>query len=36
MYNIYSIGMALEEDEFKVINNITWKKLNPPPNILVV
>lgn len=21
---------------FKVINNITWKKLNPPPNILAV
>ena len=33
MHNIYSIGMALEEDGFKIINNITWKKLNPPPNI---
>lgn len=33
MHNIYSIGMALEEEGFKVINNITWKKLNPPPNI---
>lgn len=33
MHNIYSIGMALEEEEFKIINNITWKKLNPPPNI---
>ena len=33
MHNIYSIGMALEEEGFKIINNITWKKLNPPPNI---
>ena len=33
MHNIYSIGMSLEEEGFKIINNITWKKLNPPPNI---
>ncbi len=33
MHNIYSVGMALEEEGFKIINNITWKKLNPPPNI---
>ena len=33
MHNIYSIGLALEECGFKIINNITWKKLNPPPNI---
>lgn len=33
MHNIYSIGMALEENGFKIINNITWRKLNPPPNI---
>ena len=33
LHNIYSIGMALEENGFKIINNITWKKLNPPPNI---
>lgn len=33
MHNIYSIGMALEENRFKIINNITWRKLNPPPNI---
>lgn len=33
LHNIYSIGMALEEEGFKIINNITWKKLNPPPNI---
>lgn len=33
MHNIYSIGMALEQEGFKIINNIIWKKLNPPPNI---
>lgn len=33
MHNIYSIGMALEEEGFKIINNITWMKTNPPPNI---
>ena len=33
LHNIYSIGMALEEDGFKIINNITWQKTNPPPNI---
>ncbi len=33
MHNIYSIGMALEEEGYKIINNITWQKTNPPPNI---
>ncbi len=33
MHNIYSIGTALEEEGFKIINNITWRKTNPPPNI---
>ena len=33
LHNIYSIGMALEQEGFKIINNITWRKLNPPPNI---
>ncbi len=32
-HNIYTIGVALELEGFKIINNITWKKLNPPPNI---
>ena len=26
MHNIYSIGMALEQEGFKIINNITWQK----------
>lgn len=33
MHNIYYIGVALELEGFNIINNITWKKLNPPPNI---
>lgn len=33
LHNIYSIGMALEEEKFKIINNITWQKTNPPPNL---
>lgn len=33
LHNIYSIGMALEQEGFKIINNITWQKSNPPPNL---
>ena len=33
LHNIYSIGMALEEEGFKIINNITWQKTNTPPNL---
>ena len=32
-HNIYSIGMALEQEGFNIINNITWQKTNPPPNL---
>lgn len=32
-HNIYSIGMALEQEGYKIINNITWMKTNPPPNL---
>lgn len=32
-HNIYSIGMSLEQEGFKIINNITWQKTNPPPNL---
>lgn len=32
-HNIYSIGMALEEEGFYIVNNIIWQKLNPPPNL---
>lgn len=32
-HNIYSVGMALEKTGFKIMNNITWQKTNPPPNL---
>jgi site-specific DNA-methyltransferase (adenine-specific) len=32
-HNIYSIGMALQQENFTIVNNITWQKLNPPPNL---
>ena len=32
-HNIYTIGVALEMNGFEIINNITWIKRNPPPNI---
>lgn len=33
MHNIYYVGVALELEGFSIINNITWQKTNPPPNI---
>lgn len=33
LHNIYSIGLALEQEGFKILNNITWEKTNPPPNL---
>lgn len=33
LHNIYSIGLALEQEGFKILNNITWQKTNPPPNL---
>lgn len=33
LHNIYSIGVALEQEGFKIMNNITWQKTNPPPNL---
>lgn len=33
LHNIYSIGFALEQEGYKIINNITWQKTNPPPNL---
>ena len=32
-HNIYSIGAALEQEGFAIINNVTWQKTNPPPNL---
>jgi len=33
LHNIYSIGVALEQEGFVILNNITWQKTNPPPNL---
>lgn len=32
-HNIFSIGMALEELGFRLLNDIVWRKSNPPPNL---
>ena len=33
LHSIYSIGFAMQELGMKLINNITWQKPNPPPNL---
>lgn len=33
MHNIFSVGLAMQELEFKILNDITWEKPNPPPNL---
>lgn len=33
LHNIYSIGVILESTGWKILNNITWVKTNPPPNL---
>jgi site-specific DNA-methyltransferase (adenine-specific) len=30
---IYSVGFAMQESGFKLLNEITWEKPNPPPNL---
>lgn len=32
-HNIYEIGVSLELEGFSIINNITWQKPNPSPNL---
>ena len=32
-HNIYEVGVALELEGFSIINNITWVKPNPAPNL---
>jgi site-specific DNA-methyltransferase (adenine-specific) len=32
-HNIHAVGVALEKAGFSIINDITWVKLNPPPNL---
>lgn len=33
MHNIFSVGLAMQELGLKVLNDITWEKPNPPPNL---
>lgn len=33
MHNIYIIGYLLNKYNFKILNNITWQKSNPAPNL---
>ena len=30
---IYSVGFAMQQLQMKILNNITWEKPNPPPNL---
>jgi site-specific DNA-methyltransferase (adenine-specific) len=30
---IYSVGFAMQQLEMKILNDITWEKPNPPPNL---
>lgn len=32
-HNIYSVGVALELEGYSIINNVTWVKPNPSPNL---
>jgi site-specific DNA-methyltransferase (adenine-specific) len=32
-HNIYSVGFALQSLGYKIINDIAWFKVNPPPNL---
>jgi site-specific DNA-methyltransferase (adenine-specific) len=32
-HNIFSVGLAMQELDYRILNNITWVKLNPPPNL---
>lgn len=33
MHVIYSIGFAMQQLGFKILNDIAWYKVNPPPNL---
>jgi len=30
---IYSVGFAMQQLGMKILNDITWEKPNPPPNL---
>ncbi len=33
LHSVYAIGVALELENFSIINNIIWQKTNPAPNL---
>lgn len=33
MHNIFTLGYLMRKKDFKILNNITWQKTNPPPNL---
>ena len=33
LHNIYSVGFALQTLGYKILNDIAWHKINPPPNL---
>lgn len=33
MHNIYSVGYQMQQMGFRILNNVTWQKKNPPPNL---
>ena len=32
-HNIFSIGMAMRQVGFRILNDVVWEKPNPPPNL---
>lgn len=33
MHSIYEVGYLMRKYDYHILNNITWQKLNPPPNL---
>lgn len=33
IHNIYSVGFALQQLGYKILNDISWYKITPPPNL---
>lgn len=33
MHSIYEVGYLMKKHSYHILNNITWQKLNPPPNL---
>uniref|UniRef100_UPI003132F96E DNA-methyltransferase n=1 Tax=Levilactobacillus sp. HBUAS70063 TaxID=3109359 RepID=UPI003132F96E len=33
LHNIYEVGYLLKKFGYHILNNVTWQKLNPPPNL---